>query len=53
MIGFPGILGPAQYLHGVLDLARRVQDIRELVFLFVLVLQLLIWIVVGSSAVST
>ncbi|MBI4142356.1 glycosyltransferase family 4 protein [Candidatus Uhrbacteria bacterium] len=32
IIGFPGILGPAQSLDTVLDLAKRVADLRDVVF---------------------
>ncbi|MBI2483237.1 glycosyltransferase family 4 protein [Candidatus Uhrbacteria bacterium] len=35
IIGFPGVLGPAQHLDFVLEVARRTQDLQDLVFLFV------------------
>ena len=35
VIGFPGILGPAQSLDAVLDLAKRVADLRDIVFLLI------------------
>ncbi len=35
VIGFPGILGPAQSLDVVLDLAKRVADFRDVRFLLV------------------
>lgn len=35
VIGFPGILGPAQSLDTVLNLAKRVTDLRDVRFLFV------------------
>lgn len=35
VIGFPGILGPAQALDAVLDLAKRVMDLRDVRFLLV------------------
>lgn len=35
VIGFPGILGPAQSLDAILDLAKRVVDLRDVRFLLV------------------
>ncbi|MDO8463077.1 MAG: glycosyltransferase family 4 protein [bacterium] len=35
VIGFPGILGPAQHLDAVLDLAARVRDLSDIRFLLV------------------